>query len=148
MGTPEKKYELDDGSLVSAADVAKKVGLSQQTARSRLKRYTNPADIFRPARTYSTQHSALSMMCSDGVARTPRQVEKEFGTPTQLVSTRMRRLRVKGVEVADLKHLIRETQRKPRDDHEADVPKPSMKILKDRMFFDPDGHWKLLNKCL
>lgn len=48
--TPKKVYTLNDGSKVTASDVADKVGISLTSARKRLQKNTDPKKLFKRGR--------------------------------------------------------------------------------------------------
>jgi hypothetical protein len=45
---PYKKYTLDDGTVITAPELAEKVGITIKNARTRLSINTDPEKVFKP----------------------------------------------------------------------------------------------------
>lgn len=52
-----KQYKLDDGSITSALEVAAKVGVSVNNARTRLSLHTDPLKVFKPKQSYNKSNA-------------------------------------------------------------------------------------------
>lgn len=144
---PEKLFKLDDGRWVTPSDVAKVIGMSNSGARNRLKQSTDPEYVFRKHNTYITFPNTKKYRCSDGKSRTLMDASLEFGVPASVLKSRIKRKYKAGVKVIDIELLKAPLREKPKMNTK-DEGRPSEKMIKDRMYFDPDGHWALINKAL
>jgi len=133
-----KKYRLTDGSYVTAKEVANKIGCSDALARSRLSRYIDPKNVFMPKNTKSNKASE------------PKKKKLKYYLLNNGES-------VTAIDVADKANISITQARKRLNKHkdpdivflkqEAKTEDNSLKMrnIKTRMFYDPQGHWKLLN---
>jgi len=136
MGKPKQfmVHTLSDGSHVTAADVAAKVGCNISTARCRL---TRSKDVDVVYRSMQVTGSHKTYHLEDGSKWTIPELIKETDLSKNALTVRLHKSRDPAVI---LKH---------KDDNGSIVQQVRVsEAIKKRMFFDPLGHWKLLNKCL
>ncbi len=138
LNRPIKKFTLDDGTKITPNELAAKVRISNAAARGRLEKSTNPKILFRKAGKRIKKRELMKYRCSDGKLRTARDAAKEFGLGLSTMSNRMSR------GILNVEDLSRPSGRSKN----GEMSKVVSEIVKQRMFFDPDGHWALINKCL
>ncbi len=135
MGCKEAKWTLDDGTITTTIEVAEKLGTNIGTAYSRLKRSKDPKVVYKPLPEYRFTNGKREKLYTldDGSKWTAREVAKAVGCKRGTASSRL-------CTMTDPAKVLE----KP-----SNLKKPSKaieKIIKERMYFDPLGHWKLLMK--
>lgn len=133
MGCKEKQWTLSDGTITTTVDVSKRLGCSMSTAYARLNRTNNPDIIYKPMPKYriTDGHKEMVYTLRDGSNWTAREVAKEVGCKIGTASARL-------CTSTDPTRVLAKIKKE-------EPPSKSMQeIIKDRMYFDPLGHWKLL----
>jgi len=136
MGKPRQfmVHTLSDGTKVTAADVASRLECDISTARCRLTRSKNVESVYKPIKPTSTQ--AIYTL-DDGSKWTLSELADETGLTRNAMGTRLHKSR-KPEDILKPKS----TNGTVRD------PSRISEAIKQSMYFDPLGHWKLLNKTL
>jgi len=85
------KYTLQDGVIISAKEVAKKVGITVSGARHRLNRSSDPEIVFaRPNETTNFNSTATVHTLSDGKKYTVRELRKLTGIKENTLRQRLK----------------------------------------------------------
>jgi hypothetical protein len=125
-------FKLDDGRVLTTADVSKILNCSQSTAYARLTKSTDPARVLRTL--HKSPKGGRIYTLDDGSKWTARQVAKHTGVAKSTASTRLSMYTEPEKVLCSLKCQV--------------VDVSDAKICETRMFFDPLGHWALINKAL
>lgn len=128
-------YTLIDGTEVTALGLVEKTGVTIGTARARLNRSKDPEYVFK--KSLKVRDEVIYTL-DDG---SEWRVYDVMNVTSMSEATCKARL---------VKHTDPEIVLKHRnvvDDAESCEGKITDK-MRERMFFDPLGHWALLNKCL
>ena len=125
-------YKLDDGSEWTVREAAIKLVCTNSTAYARLTSSTDPDRVFRTINKNKDTHGMKIYTLDDGSQWTARQVAAYAGIAKSTASTRLS-------VYTDPEHVLCPTKTKQVDIRNA-------KVCQTRMYFDPLGHWALLNK--
>ena len=135
MGAKIITFTLDDGTELTSSDLAEKVGCTQGTAYGRLVSSSDPAKVFRPVN--ATNKGAVYVL-DDGSEWTTAKLAKHLDVMKATAAARL-------ANSKDHKRVLAPVKRNEIDERNHRKVSAAMK---ERMYFDPLGHWKLLNKCL
>lgn len=125
-----KIWTLDDGSKYTTEEVMSKVGCVYSTAFARLVRSSNPEKIFK---SKAFTRSGRTYTLDDGSQWTTLGLAKHLGIKRSLAGTRL--------------SLWTDPERVMQDPKRVNVEDRAIKAIQsERMFFDPIGHWALINK--
>jgi hypothetical protein len=136
MGKPKQflVHELSDGTHVTAADIAEKVGCSISTARCRLTRSKEVEVVYR---SMQVTGSHKTYRLDDGSKWTIPEMVAETGLSKNALTVRLHKSKDPNIVL------------KPKDSNGSVIQGARIsEAIKQSMYFDPLGHWKLLNKCL
>jgi len=134
MGSKIREWTLDDGSVHTVRSVMSIVGCSQGTAYARLSKSTDNKHILRPREKHKIHGGQRVYILDDGSGWTSRRVAEVTGCSPSTASTRLSCY-------SDAEHVL--APPKDKVNKELSVKKH----MQERMFFDPLGHWKLINSC-
>jgi hypothetical protein len=135
MGAKIVTFTLDDGTKITSTELSKKVGCTQGTAYGRLVSSSDPAKVFRPVN--ATNKGAVYVL-DDGSEWTTAKLAKHLDVMKATAAARL-------ANSKDHKRVLAPVKRNEIDERNH---KKVSADMKKRMYFDPLGHWKLLNKCL
>lgn len=140
MGKPRAfmVHELTDGTFVTAQDVADKVGCAITTARCRLTRSKDPAMVYKKVTNLNKKGKGRypsSYKLDDGSVWTLEKISKHTGLTKNAISGRLHKSRKASV-VLKPKHINSTVVKQWKVTAET----------KQRMYYDPDGFWKIFNK--
>jgi len=138
----EKVYTLDNGVNIMPSELARKLHMSNPSARCRLEKYSDPVAVFRVVgssrskRTYKCKAYTLS----DNTQQTARQIATQYGIPLSTIRNRL------STGVTDIEKLTAMPNKKMQ--HNLGKLKPAKTILlnsqdnvsqlmKTRNYFDP-----------
>jgi len=150
----EKIYVLDNGSSITAKQLASEVGITIPSARYRLNKYTDeeivlaPIHSGRPHRNYKCK----SYLLSDGARLTAREIASKYQVPLETVRNR---LSSGIIEVSKLSkkpsdykiRIAKENLQKRRDLAKLGLDE----ILSTKPFYDQSEAgvmWRLAMKCI
>lgn len=138
MGKPREfmVHELTDGTFVTAQDVANTLNCAITTARCRLSRSKDPAIIYKPVMKASAlaKGKFKSYTLDDGSVWTVPEIAQHTGLTKNAIAVRLHK--------SNKAAVVLKTRTQSKDLKVARVPKE----IKSRMFYDPDGFWKLFNR--
>lgn len=132
-----KKWTLDDGTVVTLAHVMETTGYSRSVCYSRLMRHKDPAKIYakiHPKRQLKDYH------LDDGSVWTSKTLAKHLGCSISTASTRL------SVMSPDSKRVLQPFKNPTWGEDDYLNSKQVKKMINSRMYFDPLGHWNLINK--
>jgi hypothetical protein len=132
MERKRKEWKLDDGSIWTTKSLSELVGCSLSSAYHRLSKTKDPVYVLRPIDKVKRVKGYKLYKLDDGSEWTAKQVAEFTGCPRSTASTRLS-------YYTDPAKVLAPPIRKPLHD------KNLNKQMKKRMFFDPEGHWKLIN---
>jgi hypothetical protein len=133
MGSITKKFTLDDDSVWTTRDLSALIGISHSSAYYRLNKSTDPAQVLKPRDKIKVTNGLKLYTLDDGTEWTSAEVSEHTGCKKSTASTRL-------TMYTDPKKVL------------APPYTPSTKIkpvtdaIKRRMLYDPEGHWKLINR--
>ena len=131
MGSKRREWTLDDGTVWTTETVMLKVGCAQGTAYYRLKRSSDPREALKSRAAHKITGGMKVYVLDDKSEWTARQVADYTGCKLSTASTRLSCYTdVDKVLAAPL--------------HQTTKDRVVNGSIKKRMFFDPDGHWRLL----
>jgi hypothetical protein len=135
MGTKARQWTLDDGTTWTTKALGEAVGCSASSAYHRLNKSSDPTYVLRPLEDVKRVNGYRIYVLDDGSEWTSRMVAEKTGCLLSTAATRLSCYTdVDKIMAPPLKKLF-----KDRMENNA---------MKNRMYFDPLGHWKLLNRCL
>jgi hypothetical protein len=129
-----KVFTLDDGSTITNAQLQIITGLAQGTCSKRLARSKNREVLTRPVDPLLRKRPLKKYTLSDGSIWTMPEMVAHTGSIPATLSARIFKNK-SAKEVLAPHRVIR-----PSSDDRA-----LKKEVAERMFFDPDGFWKIFN---
>ena len=133
MGSTSRKFILDDGSEWDTFKVCKHTGITHSSAYYRLNKSTDPAKVLRPKEKVKATSGLKVYVLDDGSSWTSAEVAKHTGCKKSTASTRL-------TMHTDPKKILAPPYTPSTRE------KPITEAIKKRMLYDPDGHWKLINR--
>lgn len=133
MGSKARQFILDDGSEWTTEGLSSRIGISHSSAYYRLNKSTDPIIVLRPRDKVKVTNGLKLYILDDGSEWTSADVSEYTGCKKSTASTRL-------TMYTDPKKVL------------APPYTPSTKIktvtgaIKKRMLYDPEGHWKLINR--
>jgi len=131
MGAKTVTFTLDDGTKITSTELSNKVGCTQGTAYGRLMNSSDPAKVFRPVNT--TNRGAVYVL-DDGSEWTTAKLARHLNANKTTAGARLANSR-------DPARVLAPVKRNEVDERNHRVSN----AMKKRMYFDPLGHWKLIN---
>ena len=131
MGSKKREWTLDDGSVWTTEMVMLKVGCAQGTAYYRLNRSSDPRTVLKAREAHKAGGGMKVYVLDDKSEWTARQVAKYTGCKLSTASTRLSCY-------TDVDRVLAPPLNQTTKD------KVVNNSVKNRMFFDPEGHWRLL----
>jgi len=142
MNSKTHVYTLDDGSTTTVEDMVKELNWAKSTCWSRLQSSTDPSKVYKKL-SPTRKDSRIEYTLDDGSRWTAETLAaylaKKYNTTCKSTTAGGRLCTMKGNSKKIFSPL-----REGRDEEYNKVSK----MIKDRMYFDPLGHWALLNKAL
>lgn len=132
MGCKRIEWTLDDGSVWNTDNLSKLIGITRSSAYYRLNRSSDPNEVFKPKGEVKSSNGLKLYTLDDGSKWTAEEVVKHTGCKKSTVATRLT------VYTDPKKVLAPPFSDSTRCREVSDT-------TKQRMFYDPLGHWKLLN---
>ena len=134
MGSKVRKFRLTDGSEWTTPELAKKIGCSVSTAYHRLTKSKDPASVLRPRALHKVHNGLRIYILDDGTEWTSRSLAEHLNIKQSTASTRLSMYSDPKKVMADPATTMRPS-------------KGSEAIRAERMYNDPDGHWKLIMRA-
>jgi Zn-dependent peptidase ImmA (M78 family) len=129
------EYTLSDGSAITAMQLAYKVGISTSAARYRLSKSTNVDELFKSKKHLSPKKGKYKIYrLDDGTTWTVKDLVSKLGVSPSCASNRLCS--------SNKAEYVLQPKRVFNSPLKAEVTKR----VQNSMFFDPLGHWALLNK--
>lgn len=142
MNTKTHVYTLDDGTTTTVEDMVKELNWAKSTCYTRLQSSTDPSRVYRSL-SPTRKDSRIEYTLDDGSKWTAVSLAdflaKKYNTSCKSTTAGGRLCTMNGNSKKIFSPL--------RESSSEEYNKVS-KIIKDRMYFDPLGHWALLNKAL
>lgn len=135
MGTRSRKFKLTDGSVWTTPELAKKLGCSVSTAYSRLSKYKDPAKVLKPRALHKIHNGLRVYVLDDGTEWTARTLAEHLSIKQSTASTRL------SMYTDPVKIFA------PPPSTGVVTTKGGAAIRAGRMYYDPDGHWKLIMRA-
>ena len=133
MGSKNLEFTLDDGTVITTNQLSEQLGCSVSTAYSRLMASKDPKLVYR--KVNKTHKGGRFYTLDDGTKWNAASLSEALSIPMSTAATRLSCY-------TDPKKVLAPRHTKTRK-KEKSVPS----IIKQRMYFDPDGFWKLINKA-
>ncbi len=129
-----RDYVLSDGSITNAPKVAAKANLHITTARCRLARTDDPKLIYAAKSENNKKGKFKSYILDDGSVWTIPEIVKKAGITKQCAAARL--------------HVSKDAAKvlRPKVFVEGESSKIASRAITRRMYFDPDGFWKIFNR--
>lgn len=127
-----KQYTLDDRSKWTVKEAAIELKCNQSTAYARLRSSSDPKHVFRPLNITKDKHGHKIYTLDDGSKWTAIEVAKHTGVAKSTASTRLSTHSDPNKVLAAIGERI--------------MNKDAVEQYKTRMYYDPLGHWALINK--
>ena len=134
-GRGHKKYKewtLDDGSVWTVISLMNKIGCAHTTAYARLVKSSLAKQVLRPCEKNKDAYGYKVYTLDDGSEWTASMVAKHSGVAKSTASTRLSCYTNPEKVLAPPKAQV--------------VNKRMFNATKTRMYYDPLGHWALINK--
>jgi hypothetical protein len=135
MGAKPKEWVLSDNSVWTAMQVANYVGINNSSAYHRLRKSTDRATVLRKAENVKRLGGKRLYILDDGSEWTSNMVANHTGCLLSTASTRL------STYTDPAKVLAPPLYYNTKD-------KTVTASVRERMYYDPLGHWALLNKVL
>ena len=133
MGSITRKFTLDDGSVWTTGGLSLRIGIAHSSAYYRLNKSTDPTIVLKPRDKVKVTSGLKLYKLDDGSEWTSAEVAEYTGCKKSTASTR---LTMYTDPVKILAPPLSVTT----------VKKTVTDAIKKRMLYDPDGHWKLINR--
>lgn len=133
MGSKNLEFTLDDGTVITTNQLSEQLGCSVSTAYARLMASKDPKLVYR--KVNKTHKGGRFYTLDDGTKWNAASLSEALSIPMSTAATRLSCY-------TDPKKVLAPRHTKTRK-KEKSVPS----IIKQRMYFDPDGFWKLINKA-
>jgi len=133
MGSKARQFILDDGSEWTTEGLSSRIGISHSSAYYRLNKSTDPTQVLRPRDKIKVTNGLKLYTLDDGTEWTSADVSEYTGCKKSTASTRL-------TMYTDPKKVLA-----PPYTPSTKI-KPVTEAIKGRMLYDPDGHWKLINR--
>jgi len=133
VGSKNLEFTLDDGTVITTNQLSEQLGCSVSTAYSRLMASKDPKLVYR--KVNKTHKGGRFYTLDDGTKWNAASLSEALSIPMSTAATRLSCY-------TDPKKVLAPRHTKTRK-KEKSVPS----IIKQRMYFDPDGFWKLINKA-
>ena len=134
MGSKNLEFILDDGTVITTNQLSEQLGCSVSTAYSRLMASKDPKLVYR--KVNKTHKGGRFYTLDDGTKWNAASLSEALGIPMSTAATRLSCY-------SDPKKVLAPKHTKTRK-----VEKPVAQVIKTRMFYDPDGFWKLFNRVI
>ena len=130
----EREWVLDDGSEWTVKDLSKLLGCTISSAYYRLQKSNEASVVLKPIERIEKRDGLKVYYLDDGSGWTAKEVAEKTGCLSSTASTRLSCFTDPNKVLAS---PLRDRQAKER----------SVKArVNNRMFSDPLGHWKLINR--
>lgn len=138
MGDSKKarEFTLDNGEVYTTATLRAKLGVSHSTAYARLVASNRASSVLKPGYPFEKRDGLRLYLLDDGSKWTSRMVAEHTGCKISTASTRLS-------NYSDPAKVL-----SPPKTIDSDTAERILERIQERMYFDPLGHWKLLNKAL
>jgi len=133
MGSKARQFILDDGSEWTTEGLSSRIGISHSSAYYRLNKSTDPTQVLKPRDKIKVTNGLKLYKLDDGSEWTSADVSEYTGCKKSTASTRL-------IMYTDPKKVLA-----PPYTPSTKI-KPITEAIKSRMLYDPDGHWKLINR--
>jgi len=133
VGSKNLEFTLDDGTVITTNQLSEQLGCSVSTAYARLMASKDPKLVYR--KVNKTHKGGRFYTLDDGTKWNAASLSEALSIPMSTAATRLSCY-------TDPKKVLAPRHTKTRK-KEKSVPS----IIKQRMYFDPDGFWKLINKA-
>jgi len=133
MGLTNTVFILDDGTTITSLELSKKLDCPKSTAYARLAKTTDPKKIYK--KVNHCEKGGRTYTLDDGSQWNSRTLAEYIGIGISTASSRL------SLHSDPKKVLAPAKVKKPKE-------KTVDKIIKERMYFDPLGHWGIINKNL
>ena len=131
------QYTLSDGSSITAMQLADKVGISTSAARYRLSKSANVNKLFKNKNHLSPNKGKYKIHhLDDGTTWTVKELVSELGVSLSCASNRL-------CSSSKAAYVLQ-----PKRIFDSPLKAKITKRVQNSMFFDPLGHWALINKNL
>jgi len=132
MGCKRREWTLDDGSVWNTENLSKLVGITSSSAYYRLNHSSDPNEVLKPKSEVKSSNGLKIYTLDDGSKWTAEEVVKHTGCKKSTVATRL-------TVYTDPEKVLAPPL------SATTIGKTVSETIKKRMFYDPLGHWKLLN---
>jgi len=133
MGAKPREWVLSDNSVWTAMQVANYVGINNSSAYHRLRNSTDKAVVLRKPENVKRLGGKRLYILDDGSEWTSTMVANHTGCLLSTASTRLS-------TYTDPTHVLAPPL------HPITKDRTVTASVKERMYYDPLGHWALLNK--
>ena len=142
MNEKTRIYTLDDGTTTTVEDMVKELNWASSTCYARLQDSTDPSRVYRSL-SPTRKDSRIEYTLDDGSVWTAvtlaEHLALKYNAECKSTTAGGRLCTMDG----DSKRILA-----PLREGYTEESKSVKKLIGDRMFFDPLGHWALLNRCL
>jgi len=132
-----RKFTLDDGVVITVEELVDRTGLPKSTCYARLSRWTNPEKVFGAV---SPTQSGRVYTLDDGSVWTALTLAQHLQCKKSTAGTRLSMMN------GESKRILSPVRGGSYYDEQAGKTEEVKKRVRDRMLYDLNGHWALLNK--
>ena len=139
VGSKVREFPLDDGTIMTVKTMIKLTGWARNTCYRRLLKTTCPIELFKPK---SHTHSNKTYTLDDGSTWTSQSLAIHLNCKRSVAGTRL------SVMNGESKRILRPVSYSSLYDGNGESPanKEIRARIEKRMWYDKEGHWKLINK--
>jgi len=138
---PTRKFKLDDGQFITVAQLVENTGLPKSTCYSRLIKWSNPEELFR-VEEHKKVGGLRVYTLDDGSEWTSKSLAEYLKCKTSTASTRLSMMK------GNSKKILAPVKRQLSGANAYENNKEVQKYVEQRMLWDKESHWALLNKTL
>jgi hypothetical protein len=135
---PIRQFKLDDGQFITVAELVERTGLPKSTCYSRLIKWTNPEELFKIDKRKKVGGLQLYIL-DDGSEWTSKSLAEHLKCKPSTASTRLSMMK------GNSKKILAPVRKQLSDDDAYENKKEVEQYVEQRMLWDKQGHWKLLN---
>lgn len=137
----ERCFKLDNGDIMTVSQLVEKTGLPRTTCYCRLIKCSDPDELFKVDKKRKSGGLQLYVL-DDGSEWTRKSLAEHLNCKPSTASTRLSMMN------GDSKRILAPVKKNPRSGFTYSNNKEVQQYVEQRMLYDKEGHWKLINRYI